>query len=112
MSPGFNIGNVHIDGHVLNAPMTGVSDLPFRRTASKLGAPYVATEMVACELLASGRADVVRRAAVGKGLPLMVVQLVGRDASWIARLFWSGSGCGSLADATTGRGRAWGGTEF
>jgi len=85
VSPGFNIGNVHIDGHVLNAPMTGVSDLPFRRTASKLGAPYVATEMVACELLASGRADVVRRAAVGKGLPLMVVQLVGRDASWIAR---------------------------
>jgi tRNA-dihydrouridine synthase B len=84
VNQGFDIGNVHIAGRVLNAPMTGVSDLPFRRVASKLGAPYVATEMVACELLASGRADVVRRAAVGEGLPLMVVQLVGREASWIA----------------------------
>jgi nifR3 family TIM-barrel protein len=40
--------------------------------------------MVACEMLARGRADVVRRAAVGEGLPLMVIQLVGRDARWIA----------------------------
>jgi nifR3 family TIM-barrel protein len=65
--------------------MTGVSDLPFRRAASKLGAPYVATEMVACEMFARGRPDVVRRAAVGDGLPLMVVQLVGREARWLAK---------------------------
>src|SRR6185295_12387581 len=65
--------------------MTGVSDLPFRRAASRLGAPYVATEMVACELLARGRPDVVRRAAVGDGLPLTVVQLVGREARWLAQ---------------------------
>jgi nifR3 family TIM-barrel protein len=65
--------------------MTGVSDLPFRRAASKLGAPYVATEMVACDMLARGRPDVMRRAAVGDGLPLMVVQLVGREAHWLAK---------------------------
>ncbi len=65
--------------------MTGVSDLPFRRAASKLGAAYVATEMVACDMFARGRPDVVRRAAVGEGLPLMVVQLVGREAHWIAK---------------------------
>jgi len=65
--------------------MTGVSDLPFRRIASRLGAPYVATEMVACETFAQGRPDVVRRAAVGEGLPLMVIQLVGREARWIAK---------------------------
>jgi nifR3 family TIM-barrel protein len=64
--------------------MTGVSDLPFRRIAAALGAPYVATEMVACEQLAKGRPDVIRRAAVGEGLPLMVVQLVGADRRWIA----------------------------
>lgn len=64
--------------------MTGVSDLPFRRAASRLGAAYVATEMVACEELTRGRPDVVRRAAVGEGLPLMVVQLVGRDPAHIA----------------------------
>src|SRR5690242_7437850 len=79
------IGGVEIAGAVLTAPMTGVSDLPFRKIASKLGAPYVATEMVACESFAQGRPDVVRRAAVGDGLPLMVVQLVGREARWIAK---------------------------
>jgi tRNA-dihydrouridine synthase B len=84
-SHGFSIGGVAVAGRVLTAPMTGVSDLPFRRAASKLGAPYVATEMVACEMFAAGRPDVLRRAAVGDGLPLMVVQLVGREARWLAK---------------------------
>jgi tRNA-dihydrouridine synthase B len=50
-----------------------------------LGAAYVATEMVACAEFARGRPDVVRRAAVGDGLPLMVVQLVGRDPDLMAQ---------------------------
>jgi len=82
---GLTIGDVRIGGRVLVAPMTGVSDLPFRRTASRLGAAYVATEMVACEMLARGRPDVIRRAAVGDGLPLTVIQLVGHEPQWIAR---------------------------
>jgi nifR3 family TIM-barrel protein len=41
--------------------------------------------MVACDSFARGRPDVVRRAAVGDGLPLMVIQLVGREAHWIAK---------------------------
>jgi tRNA-dihydrouridine synthase B len=85
VQPGLKIGDVTIPGRVLTAPMTGVSDLPFRRTATACGAPYVATEMVACDSFARGRPDVVRRAAIGDGLPLMVVQLVGREAEWIAR---------------------------
>src|ERR1700739_4716204 len=78
------IGDVTVPGNVLLAPMTGVTDLPFRRAASRLGAAYVATEMVACAEFSRGRPDVVRRAAVGEGLPLMVVQLVGRDPAHIA----------------------------
>jgi len=85
MTDTFHIASVPILGRVLIAPMTGVSDLPFRRAASRSGAPYVATEMVACDAFARGRPDVVRRAAVGEGLPLMVIQLVGRDAEWIAK---------------------------
>ena len=84
MSDVLHIGDVRVAGRVLLAPMTGVTDLPFRRLVSRLGAPYVATEMVACDQLARGRPDVVRRAAVGEGLPLMVVQLVGREAAWMA----------------------------
>jgi nifR3 family TIM-barrel protein len=80
-----HIGAVEIPGRVLVAPMTGVTDLPFRRVASRLGASYVATEMVACADLAKGRPDAVRRAAVGAGLNLMVVQLVGNDPGWIAQ---------------------------
>ena len=79
-----HIGDVRVPGRVLLAPMTGVTDLPFRQLVSRLGAPYVATEMVACTELARGRPDAVRRAAVGEGLPLMVVQLVGREAAWMA----------------------------
>ncbi len=46
MMQGFDIGGVSIPGRVLIAPMTGVSDLPFRLAASRAGAAYVATEMV------------------------------------------------------------------
>lgn len=72
-----------ICGRAWIAPMTGVSDLPFRLAASRLGAAYVATEMVACAELIRSRPDVVRRAAVGEGLPLTVIQLVGRDPAAI-----------------------------
>lgn len=78
------VGPVKVPGRVWIAPMTGISDLPYRVTAAALGAPYLATEMVACAQFSRARPDVVRRAAMGAGLPLMVVQLVGRDAHWIA----------------------------
>jgi tRNA-dihydrouridine synthase B len=84
MSNRLRVGEVEIAGRTLLAPMTGVSDLPFRRTASRLGAVYVATEMVACTEFSRGRPDVVRRAAVGEGLPLMVIQLVGCEAGPVA----------------------------
>ena len=84
MSSSIQLGDVEVGGRVWIAPMTGVSDLPFRRAASRLGATYASTEMVACAEFAKGRPDVGRRAAVGEGLPLMVVQLVGRDPDHIA----------------------------
>jgi len=84
MSRTLQIGDVVVPGRVLMAPMTGVTDLPFRLLASRLGAAYVATEMVAARELARERPDVVRRAAVGEGLPLTVIQLVGRDPDQMA----------------------------
>lgn len=84
MAKTLQIGDVTVPGQVLMAPMTGVTDLPFRVLASKLGAAYVATEMVAAKELARERPDVVRRAAVGAGLPLTVIQLVGRDPGQMA----------------------------
>jgi tRNA-dihydrouridine synthase B len=82
---GLRIGDVEVAGRVLIAPMTGVSDLPFRRMAHKLGAPYAATEMVACAELENGRPDVVRKAQLGDHDGLKIVQLIGRDPVHIAR---------------------------
>ena len=85
MGDWLSIGSETVQGRVFLAPMTGVSDLPFRMTALKQGAAYVATEMVACADLAKGRPDVMRRAAIGDGSHLMVMQLVGREAQWMAQ---------------------------
>jgi tRNA-dihydrouridine synthase B len=79
---GLVIGDVDIGTRVLIAPMSGVSDLPFRRAAARAGARYTVTEMVAADALASGRPDVVRRARLN-GDDINVVQLVGREARWI-----------------------------
>ncbi|MDO8295973.1 MAG: tRNA dihydrouridine synthase DusB [Caulobacter sp.] len=84
MSTTLTVGDVEVPGRVWIAPMTGISDLPFRKAAGRLGAAYAATEMVACAEFARARPDVVRRAAIGDGHPLMVVQLVGRERRWIA----------------------------
>ena len=84
MAQGLTIGEVTVPGRVLTAPMTGITDLPFRQTAAELGAAYVATEMVASAELARGRPDVVRRAAVGDGLGLTVIQLVGARPDMMA----------------------------
>jgi nifR3 family TIM-barrel protein len=78
------VGSARVAGRVWISPTTGVTDLPYRETALAFGAPYVATEMVACEEFAGGRPDVVRRAAMGARAGLMVVQLVGADADQIA----------------------------
>lgn len=41
------VGNITLDGHAVLAPMTGVSDLPFRKLVKSFGAPLVVSEMIA-----------------------------------------------------------------
>jgi nifR3 family TIM-barrel protein len=65
------------------APMSGVSDLPFRRLAHRLGATLVVSEMVASEELVRARVDVLRRAE-GRELTPFVMQLAGREEKWMA----------------------------
>lgn len=69
---------------VILAPMSGVTDLPFRRLAARFGAPVTVSEMVACEELVRARADVVRRAALDAGAGPRVLQLAGREVHWMA----------------------------
>ena len=65
------------------APMSGVSDLPFRRLAHRLGASLVVSEMIASEELVKSRKDVLRRAEGGELTPF-VIQLAGREEKWMA----------------------------
>ena len=77
------IGPHTLRSPVLLAPMSGVTDLVFRRLAHGLGAGLVVSEMIASEHLAADRHG-VRRRAQGRDLEPFVVQLAGCEARWMA----------------------------
>ncbi len=82
-SGGLAIGPVRTANRVFLAPMSGVSDLAFRRLAEAHGAGLVVSEMVACETLLDGDPETVMRAE-GAGIGTHVVQIAGREAKWMA----------------------------
>ena len=81
--PALRIGPISIPNRVVLAPMSGVTDAPFRRLAARLGAGLVVSEMAACAALARGRPD-VRLRVEAQGLGLHVVQIAGCEARWMA----------------------------
>src|SRR5215212_11111945 len=76
------VGTVTLPSRVFLAPMSGVTDAPFRRLAAKLGA-VVVSEMIASAALVEGRRDQQRRLQ-GEGLPLNIVQIAGCESHWMA----------------------------
>jgi tRNA-dihydrouridine synthase B len=83
IGPPLSIGQVKIANRVFLAPMTGVTDLPFRTLVSRLGAGLVVSEMIASEALVKERPDMLRRAR-GDGIKPYVIQLAGCEARWMA----------------------------
>ena len=77
------IGNVEIRNRVFLAPMSGVTDEPFRKRAYRHGAGLVVSEMVASGELARGHATSGLRIR-HSGLPVHMVQLAGREAAHMA----------------------------
>jgi nifR3 family TIM-barrel protein len=77
------IGSHTLENRVILAPMSGVTDVPFRRLAARLGAGLVVSEMTACAALARGRPD-VRLRAEGQGIGIHVVQIAGCETHWMA----------------------------
>ena len=80
---GIIIGPIETRNRVFLAPMSGVTDEPFRVTAHRHGAGLVVSEMVASEELANARPDMVRRATGGEAIAPFVIQLAGREARWM-----------------------------
>lgn len=78
------IDEIALRNPVAIAPMSGVSDLPFRRVCARAGAGMVVSEMVASAELVKARPDVVRRAVGDPGVRPFVVQLAGADPRWMA----------------------------
>ncbi len=79
-----SIGPIGLRNRAFLAPMSGVTDVPFRKLAWEMGAGMVVSEMVASEALTTGQEE-MRLKAESAGLPVHMVQLAGREAHWMAQ---------------------------
>jgi tRNA-dihydrouridine synthase len=77
------IGDIALDVPVLLAPMSGITDAPFRKLAAELGAGLVVSEMTASNDLANGR-PLAQLRCEATGIGAHVVQLAGCETHWMA----------------------------
>jgi nifR3 family TIM-barrel protein len=78
------VGDIRIDTPVILAPMSGVTDLPFRRLSRALGAPMVVSEMIASQAMVRTNRQTLKMAEVdGFGGPASV-QLAGCEPATMA----------------------------
>lgn len=77
------VGGVTLRNRVFLAPLSGITDLPFRQRAYAAGAGLVVSEMVASGELARGRGDTALRIQRSDLGPHMV-QLAGRERAAMA----------------------------
>lgn len=78
------IGNVRIDTPVVLAPMTGVTDLPFRRLVRRYGSGLNVTEMIASEAAIRETRQSIQKAAWDAIEEPVSMQLVGCDPTSMA----------------------------
>jgi tRNA-dihydrouridine synthase B len=77
------VRDITLANSVVLAPMSGVTDLPFRQIAQRWGAGLVVSEMVASEELVKSRPKDLRKAK-GENLSPYAIQLAGREPHWMA----------------------------
>jgi tRNA-dihydrouridine synthase B len=83
LSKPLKIGDIEVVNRVFLAPMSSITDVPFRRLAATLGAGLVVSEMTASNDLVNGRAMSLLRCEA-TGLGPHVVQLAGCETNWMA----------------------------
>jgi len=76
------VGAVSLPNRVILAPMSGITDAPFRRLAERHGAGLVVSEMTASSGLAQGERE-ARVRSEGHGVAIHVVQLAGCEPHWM-----------------------------
>ena len=83
--PAIDLGpGVRIDTPVMLAPMSGVTDLPFRRTAKELGAGMVVSEMIASWAMIRENRKTLDMAEVDGCGGVSALQLAGCDPEAMA----------------------------
>ncbi|WP_139862473.1 tRNA dihydrouridine synthase DusB [Bradyrhizobium ivorense] len=77
------IGDIAVANRVLLAPMSGITDAPFRRLTAALGAGLVVSEMTASDDLVNGK-PMSKLRCEAAGIGPHVVQLAGCGTRWMA----------------------------
>jgi tRNA-dihydrouridine synthase B len=78
------IASIELDNPVILAPMSGVSDLPYRRIAKRHGASLVISEMIASRAMIHANIKTLRRAAMEPEEHPMAVQIAGCEPDVMA----------------------------
>ena len=71
------VGPIEIDDPVILAPMSGVSDLPFRRLVKRWGAGLVVSEMIASQAMVNANQKTMKMTTNCAEEQPMAVQLSG-----------------------------------
>ncbi len=81
---GINVGTIKVDDPIILAPMSGVSDMPFRRLVKRCGAGLVVSEMIASQaMIRANRQTLKMSTGCAEEFP-MAVQLAGCEPAIMA----------------------------
>ena len=78
------IGNISIESPVILAPMSGVTDMPFRQLVKKFGAGLVVSEMIASRAMIIQTRQSLQKCAISEFEDITSVQLAGCDPEVMA----------------------------
>src|ERR1700753_2389333 len=82
--PPIRIGDITLTDNATLAPMTGVSDLPFRKLVKSFGAGMVVSEMIASRAMIMETRNVMRMASFSADEYPFAIQLAGCDPAVMA----------------------------
>jgi tRNA-dihydrouridine synthase B len=90
------IGNIELENNVILAPMSGVTDMPFRRLVKRSGAGLVISEMIASQAVIREHRQSQQKAMNHPDEEPMAVQLAGCDPNAMYEAAKLNEDCGAV----------------
>ena len=78
------IGNIALNGNVILAPMSGVTDMPYRRLVKSYGATLVVSEMIASQAMLRSTRQSIQKSKISLDQQPASLQLAGCDPATMA----------------------------